>query len=325
MRVIVGGTSFLSAPLAIREFLGADVVMVGPGEKALPFILESNKIEGIISGYNLGIEPDLVHPRAELIDYAPYLESGNPVGIEFRKGCPFGCDYCIERLRPVLARRVEVVVEELKALAGKGYRYFFFSDSELNLDVDGTKRLLSSVAREVPGIRWTTYLRPSPMMDRELVRLISISGGDMVTISLESATLYPRTRGEESALTGEVRDFLHWAHQEGIKVAVDLLVGFPGEEEDSVLRTLSFLQEVPVSSVGVSSYFRLYEGTPLAERVLEREGLPPEVLGNFEDNPGLLQPVFYNWLRSDRLRQLLPAGHFHLAGEDRKVNYQRVD
>jgi hypothetical protein len=112
--------------------------------------------------------------------------------------------------------------------------------------------------------------------------------------------------------------------EQGIKVAVDLIVGLPGESLSSVERALDFMEGCGAATVGVASRIRLYETLPVAGEAARMT--EDRLIGAVADNPSRLMPVFYagidqSWLES----RLARSGLFTLSGAERKVNYQVLE
>ena len=322
--IVAGGASTLCSVEGIRDYLAVDCLIVGPGEEAFPEVVDALSgnapLPDFVDGWSSGIVADLVHSRGRLIDYRPYLEGGNPAGLEFRKGCDWGCGFCIERKRPILRREVGAVVAEARALAAAGVEMFFLCDSEVNLDIDDTKDLLKAVADAGTGLKWSGYFRPVPF-NREMARLAEGSGCGDLTLSVNSRDL---SNGDGAYSGAEVREFLELCHDVGIKVAVDLLVGYPGEELSSVDRAIQLLAAVGPETVAVNEFIRLYEDIPVASLSLSPENAG-RVIGETRGNRSMLKPVFFSgverrWL-SDRISG---EPNFVLADAERTVNYLRV-
>ena len=64
-----------------------------------------------------------------------------------------------------------------------------------------------------------------------------------------------------------------------------LLLGGPGETEDSVKTSLAFAQELELDPLRITVGIRIYPGTPLAARAVEE--------GMIRPNDDLLHPRFY--------------------------------
>ena len=75
----------------------------------------------------------------------------------------------------------------------------------------------------------------------------------------------------------------------------DLLLGGPGETDETLKETIDLMKETQPSRVGVSAGVRIYPRTPLAEMV-RKDGISednPCLFGNIEDNEDFFRPIFY--------------------------------
>lgn len=322
--LVAGGSATLCSGEELRSWLGVDCLVTGPGERALPALLEGLAagagLPPLVDGWKHGIDSKVVHSRGNRLDYGPYLDKGGLCGLEWRKGCDWKCPFCVERTRPVLAREASAVVSEAGALVDRGVSSFFLCDSEVNLDLRSTNQFLKELAESGLGIEWTGYFKPVPF-NRRMAKLLSASGLHTLTLSVNSWDL----QSDDSAYDPpDVVSFCQACREHGIKVAVDLLLGYPEEGRDSMLSALECLERAGPATVGVSSFFRLYAGTPVTRKVVSRH--PAEgIVGAVTDNPGLLRPVFFCQVDQDWLKdQISPNPLFVLEGTESTVNYQRT-
>ena len=114
--------------------------------------------------------------------------------------------------------------------------------------------------------------------------------------------------------------FFHLARDNGIKVMVDLSVGYPDEPPAVTTSMLDFLDSLPVHSVGVNSYFRVYPRTQLYEQIRATQRLHDRLLPGFPDDD-FLSPVFFCQISEQELRALLAVRKkFRLEGFDMATN-----
>jgi len=133
--LILGGSGFSVSPEGWMRRLQADCGVIGEGERAFPEVLsrlEAGRslegIDGVILASRNGSPADALPSKAverlgelsvaahELCGYAQYMKRGGYVCVQTKRGCPFGCIYCVYpqlegrryRLRPP-----EAVVEEV--------------------------------------------------------------------------------------------------------------------------------------------------------------------------------------------------------------------
>ena len=92
-----------------------------------------------------------------------------------------------------------------------------------------------------------------------------------------------------------IREAVLACRREGIVVMLDLLVGAPGEDENSLRETVEFIRRVGPDRAGAAVGVRLYPATPLAAQVVREGPLQhnPNLRGHVHGNENLLRPVFY--------------------------------
>jgi hypothetical protein len=81
----------------------------------------------------------------------------------------------------------------------------------------------------------------------------------------------------------------------GIAFMYDLLIGGPGETEETVRETIELAKRVRPDCVGMSLGMRIYGGTTIAEEVLGQGAMEtnPALRGETRNNPDFLRPVYY--------------------------------
>jgi radical SAM superfamily enzyme YgiQ (UPF0313 family) len=139
--VVLGGAGFSFSPREVLEYLGADWGITGPGEAALPLLLDRCAAGplprgAILNGWDHRPDPGRrVTGRGTEVDYPRYVAEGGLAGFETQKGCSGSCPYCAEAGCPVLQRDPGRVVEELDSLAALKITDFHLCDSEFNQDL----------------------------------------------------------------------------------------------------------------------------------------------------------------------------------------------
>lgn len=318
--VIAGGAGFSFSPRAILEYIGAQWGVSGPGERALVHLLDllekDSPPEGaLIDGARFGADPDLdIRRPAEGVDYRAYLDREGIPGFETQKGCLGKCSYCPEGSGRVVHRNPQRVVGELESLTRLGCREFHLCDSEFNQDLDFCRRFLEELIGAKLPITWTLYMKTTPY-DEELFRLLKTSGADLITITVPSG---PDSLHHAGIIT-------RLSKKQKLRVAVDFLCGFPGDTPAKVRDDIETLRRIRPDTVGVNSFIRLAESTPVTKEILASPRHRENVIGDVEKNPSLLRPVFYNSIPLETLQDLIGDDPlFRIEGFERTTNYQRV-
>jgi radical SAM superfamily enzyme YgiQ (UPF0313 family) len=306
--LILGGSGFSVAPAGWMQRMGADCGVIGEGEGAFPEVLarlEAGRslegIDGVIVAHKHNGTASLSPARAverlselplaahEMCGYKRYVGQGGFVGVQTKRGCPFGCVYCIYpqlegrryRLRPP-----EAVVDEVAAVVSRlKVNHFFFVDSVFNDPRAHALAICKALARRRLRIHWHAFCNPVGF-DAELAHAMAEAGCTAVEFGLDVAT--PRMLEALGKPFGqeETRIALNAARDAGLPFVSYLLFGGPGETWADVKDTQAFLNEcAPAKAVFASYGIRIYEGTPLAKTAV-REG----VLASGQD---LFEPAYY--------------------------------
>jgi len=306
--LILGGSGFSVAPHGWMRRLEADCGVIGEGERAFPQVLarlEAGQclegIEGVITAPTTAGQASVVPTRAidplgelplpahELCGYAAYVRRGGFVGVQTKRGCPFGCVYCIYpqlegrryRLRPP-----EAVAEEIEKVALRSsLRHFFFVDSVFNDPRSHALAICAALGRRRLPVSWEAFCNPVGF-DLELARAMAHAGCIGVEFGLDVAT--PRMLGALGKPFGqqEIRSALQAARAARLPFVVYLLFGGPGETWEDVQETQTFLAGcAPANGVFASFGIRVYEGTPLAI-IAAREG-------QVSPDHDLFEPAYY--------------------------------
>jgi len=317
--VVAGGAGFSFIPEGILDYLGADWGVSGPGEEALIRLLDGMEDEPpprgtILDGWEYGFDPDMPMERGASVDYERYIGEGGLAGFQTQKGCNERCSYCSEGNGRVLFRNPERIVEELGMLADRGVTRFHLCDTEFNQDLEFCRSFLERLVRKGPSLNIAVYMKTYPY-DDDLFRLLKRGGVEMITLSVPTGR-NPLAHAEE---------IVRLAADHGIRIAVDLLVGLPGETPDYVRRVIHRLREIGPDTVGVNSTIRLYPQCSVTRTILESEDYRQYLLGAVEDNPELVRPVFYRYITVDMLRGMIGDDPlFRIEGFERTSNYQRL-
>ena len=317
--VLLGGSGYSFIPEGILEYTGADWGICGPAEKALVNFLELFEEKPptsgtVMDGWGAGIDADFRIGWDNGIDYNRYTRERGILGFETQKGCTEHCTYCAEGNSRVLCRDPECIVEELKDLADRGFTTFHLCDTEFNQNLSHSTTFLETLIKKGPGIKWALYMKSSPY-DDNLFRLLKKSGAELITLSLPTGTNRFEHAMEQCRL----------AEKHGLKLAVDLLLGFPGETIDFVKRTIETLRKIRPDTVGVNSTIRLTPGLEVTRTVTGYSEYRKHMLGAVDDNPHFIRPVFYNHLSVDTLRGIIGDDPlFKIEGFERTSNYERL-
>ena len=212
-------------------------------------------------------------------DFEP-LSAGGVSGrtralLKVQDGCANFCSYCIIPYArgPVRSLPIERAADETRRLYAEGYRELVITGIEIasyGADFhDGTTLtdLISAVCLAAPDMRVRLGSLEPRVVDAEFCRALAPLKNlcPHFHLSLQSgcdATLARMRRKYDTGRYFESVSLLrdHFPH---CAVATDLIVGFPGEDEDEFSQTLEFIKRCGFSSMHIFPYSRR-QGTPAA-------------------------------------------------------------
>lgn len=314
--VVLGGVGFSVAPREVLRFVGAPYGIAGDGEVAFPCFLDRltarqpiDDIPGIV--FRRG-ENEIVSVPREPFDlsklpYAArkwaevqrYQAEGGQAGVETKRGCDAPCIYCVDPVakeKQIRFRPVAHVVAEFRALLEQGVTVIHLCDSEFNLPPEHACALCDALATSGLGgqVQWYTYACPVPF-DDDLARAMARAGCVGVNFGVDHGDDRMLRRLGRRHRCRDIMRAVEAARRAGLRVMLDVLLGGPGETQESLARGIAFLRGVGAHRVGLSCGVRIYPNTPLARWVFRQGNLTmnPNLHGCREDNADLLRPVFF--------------------------------
>ena len=144
-------------------------------------------------------------------------------------------------------------------------------------DYPGKIAFLERLIDHGPAINWALYMKTDPCDDR-LFSLLKKSGASMVTISVPTGVDSITNAGGMIAL----------AKKHGVSVAIDLLVGFPGDTFETVKNDIEAMRAVSPDTVGVNATLRLAPSLPVTQAIMVSETHRSHLLGRIVDNPDFI-------------------------------------
>ncbi|MBM4432628.1 MAG: radical SAM protein [Chloroflexi bacterium] len=308
--IILGGGGFSVMPEAILRFTRADAGIIGDSEEAVVTLVKCLQKDGDIAhlsnivhwhkgkiAHNRRTDVDLERlpvPRRRLFDNKRYETQGAMVGIETKRGCSQKCIFCADPVAKgsrVRLRPPHIVVQEFRDLFEQGVSWFHLGDSEFNLPIAHAKAVCTAIIEADLGekIRWYTYCSPTPF-DHELATLMKRAGCAGINFGVDSLCGEQLHRLDRSHSISDIRELARILKEAEINYIFDLLMGGPGETEETVKETIGKVREFNTPLIGIALGVRVYPETTLGKAVsdgLITEGLVPG------KGCALHEPLFY--------------------------------
>ena len=169
--------------------------------------------------------------------------------VETSRGCPYNCAYCSEVSywdKPVRYRAIDSVADELVYNSTElGINTFRFTDSCFSAPPERCGELCDAIYatcrdKGLP-VKWSSYARISNL-DYPLLEKMKRSGCVALDVGLESgSTEMLRAMGRAYDPQAAI-NIARFARELGIITNFNVVVGFPGETRDSIMRTAELIE-----------------------------------------------------------------------------------
>ena len=289
--LVAGGALPTTEPESFLE--NFDLAVVGEGEQTMLEIVNQFKlgcdfsqIKGIVyreketgqikKTLPRGLNKDLntfPNPLRELFDNQSYKKyysrkfGYTTTAIMSSRGCPFSCDFCS---KPVFgndfrARAASNVVDEMEEVISLGYSRIWFADDCFTLDRERLISICDEIITRRLKIGWECLSRVDTL-DSETVHKMKQAGCLRMFFGVESGNDSILGLMKKQITTKQVREALFLCKNNGIKAGAFFIVGYPGENDKTVLETIKFASALPLDYLSFTLPYPI-PGTPLYERL----------------------------------------------------------
>ncbi|MCX5682228.1 MAG: radical SAM protein, partial [Planctomycetota bacterium] len=219
-------------------------------------------------------------PRAawDLIDVEKYFVNPNfhdsrgdkkrILPIFTSRGCPFHCAYCLHMMGARFrARSAENVVEEIKFLRGRyQIEEIQIEDDIFNFDRVRAARILESLVSENLhlDICFPDGLK-ADLLRKEDIALYRKAGVYQICFGVESASDRVLSMIGKKQNLDRISEVIADCVREGIGTHGFFMIGFPGETEEEIRRTIEFARNSRLITANFS-LVKLFPGTALYEK-----------------------------------------------------------
>ncbi len=318
--VIAGGPHSTARPKEILEN-GADVAFVGEAEISFGEFLDTflskknlerdfnknlKKIKGIVfkeNGKMVETAPaemimdldKIPMPDKEIhrkSDYMKLKEEINNFGqVLSTRGCPGMCTYCFSLFNKCYryASAKKVFGEMLFLHKTYGIKIINFIDDAFTINKKRLAELCDLLIKEKLGIEWTCATRVD-FLDEDMIIKMKQSGCSMINLGVESALpntlLKMKKTGNPEWYVNHTDKLLKWCREQDIRVAVNILTGFPWETPEDMREMQRYINRTKrnVTSGFYGGILQPQPGTEMYEKYFKEY--------NFKDWWMYKKPVF---------------------------------
>ena len=220
-------------------------------------------------------------PNQGNIKYAQGKYGYSITTIMSTRGCPYHCEFCSNVVfgGSYRERSYSNVVDEIEEVLELGYDRISFADDVFTLNNQRVRRICAEIMHRGLHFQWECLARVDSI-DYSTAQEMKRAGCYRIYFGIESGDELILKLIDKKITTRQARLAVEAAHTAGLEVGAFFILFYPGDNNETVLRTLRFANSLPLDYLGLSMPYPL-PGTALYERVknqINREWRPAESL-----------------------------------------------
>jgi len=333
--VVIGGALATFSHDEVFSAMSADVCVMGEGERTavelFPAVISGedlSQIKGIAfraGGQTVVTEPreniqdldTLPLPSYSLFDMETYIRNCSvyskygtynrlpAINVFTGRGCPYNCHFCSRTILGARYRSVDSVIDEIRLLIRKfGIRGVFFNDEML---VGSKKRVYELCEKIGPlGLKWNCQGRAN-LMDKDMLENMKSAGCVSVGYGVETGSQAILDAMNKNQTLEDVTRAVNMTVSAGIEPIPQWMVGYPGENEETLSRTRSTFRgfDFPVNPPFICTPL---PGTKLYRDAVQEGRIPDKVdfhrnLSDGYATEGKILVNFTSWTDEQLLRR----------------------
>lgn len=338
IKVVFGGVHVSALRESVlSEYLCIDYCVVGEGEETMRKLLlhpdgkEMNELPGLVYRRSSGevcfsgfrkelLDLDSLpfpaydklagYPRIYKLPIFNYPRVPNSSCISSR-GCPYTCSYCDRSVfkRTFRHNSADYLYNHVEYLHQTfAIRHINFYDDQFTFQrqrvVDFCQKMVSSDLE----ITFNCAAR-AEHLDDELLQLMKSAGCWMISLGIESGDEDLLAQHRQNPDLQMMREKIALIKNAGIRVKGLLMMGLPGETEESILKSRRYVFSLPLDDFNLAK-FTPFPGSPIYEKIKE-EG---KSLGTFHED----------WEQMDCMKfQFIPKGMELEVMEKQFINFYK--
>jgi anaerobic magnesium-protoporphyrin IX monomethyl ester cyclase len=234
------------------------------------------------------------------LEYTDYFNQNSlhpMVTLVTSRGCPFKCSFCVypQTLtgRRYRFRSIGDVVEEMRFVVDNfpGVKCIFFEDDTLTANKKRCMEFAQAVIDSGVKIPWTANSRIE--LDYETLKLLRQAGCRELCVGFESGDDKILKQMRKGTTREKMFKFMRDATRAGVLVHGCFMVGFPGEDQDSVQKTIDLAKQLNPDTAQFYPVM-VYPGTEAYDEYREKNWLTAQDYDQWLTPEGLHNCVVRN-------------------------------
>jgi radical SAM superfamily enzyme YgiQ (UPF0313 family) len=193
------------------------------------------------------------------------------------RGCPYTCSYCDRSVFGCSFRYNSAVYlyEHMKYLKERfKIRHVNFYDDQFTFNRNRVEEFCYMMMDNHLNMTFNCAVR-AEHVDFELMKLMKSAGCWMMSLGIETGDPELLTQHRQNADLDMLADTIQNIKKAGIRTKGLLMMGLPGESEESIKRSMNYVFSLPIDDFNLAK-FTPFPGSPLYENINE--------MGTFEED-----------------------------------------
>ena len=183
------------------------------------------------------------------------------------RGCPYTCDFCS---RPIFgnefrSRTASRIVDEIEEVISLGYERIWFADDCFTLIRQRLIEICDEIIKRKLKIQWECLSRVDTL-DPELIKRMKQAGCIRIFFGIESGDDSILAIMGKNTTARKAADAVRLCNAQDVKVGAFFILGYPGENDKTVLNTVKFASSLQLDYLSFTLPFPI-PGTPLFEKL----------------------------------------------------------
>lgn len=312
--IVLGGKHPTLFPEEILEDDSIDFIVSGEGEDAWKLITESaqlnksdkSKMKSDLTGKSgilfEGQSTKSLTPTIDLLKINspnynvlyPNLETYKrlfpnlEVDVERIRGCVGICPFCVQgnsTQRGIRVKNPQQVISEISFFQNNGFKRIFFTDDDIAVYPESAIEICNSVAGRDTGTKYSANVRADTFLIAEkryeFSKHLKNANFIMLYVGLESGSETLQRYNRKIVKISKMTQMLEIANNHEIGVKLNLIIGLPYENKQTLEETMDYLVELrdkQLAFIPNIKYFLPYPGTKSYQDSIELGLVDPKKL-----------------------------------------------
>ena len=158
-------------------------------------------------------------------------------------GCPFNCTYCPSGRLKFKKRNIDEFIDELKYVRSLGIREAFFRDFTFNASKEKVKEICIKIMENGIDFSWICEARVD-CIDEEMLNLMKKAGCNTIMFGVETYDDEKQKDTKKFINARKIEEAFRICKKLGITTLGHFIIGLPGEDEKSILKTIEFSKRI---------------------------------------------------------------------------------